>query len=567
MSFSHARAAIKRFLTKTEPRVLAVRGDWGVGKTFLWRKIIEDQSSHYYLKKYAYISLFGIESINDLKEQIFQKTISMENTAVNPSVESATKNFADMFQSAKRTTKKSWFLLRKSSGYSKEILQFIPYLSKSANLLTSLSTLAVGKTLICLDDMERKGKGMRTEDIFGLISELKEARNCSIVILLNEDAFSEEIGKGYADFRDKVIDMEITLSPEPRECVELVIPEESQYRNSIATYVERLHITNMRVIKRCADILNDLDSILKGREDAVIEETIKSIILFSWCWFHRRDGVPKLEDVIAAGKSPYISLFKEPKDLSPDEMRLREVMISYDYSSNSVIDEPLAEYVRHGYYDNNLLKKAYDQRDVEAQSKQAGSIFASISGNLLWGEFGDNSNDIARAFRKMTEDHGKNYSGYDLESMVQILRKIGNNRDADQLVDIYIEINRNRPGLFNVSLYDPDLSPSDPYILLKFSEAYIMPADTRPVFEVALKISTTHCSRQDVELMARQSSDDWYRIFHETKHNDLFRMANWLLKQGNVQGGPAEWKNISDNVLSALNYHRLKPVGCMNVFR
>ena len=47
---------------------IAITGCWGVGKTFFWNKFRES----YKLKnKYVYVSLFGLESLSDLKTHIY----------------------------------------------------------------------------------------------------------------------------------------------------------------------------------------------------------------------------------------------------------------------------------------------------------------------------------------------------------------------------------------------------------------------------------------------------------------------------------------------------------------
>ena len=67
---------------------IAITGSWGVGKTFFWNKFLRSQAReeqeklkhlpasernkqiNIFNKKYAYISLFGIENLADLKTAI-----------------------------------------------------------------------------------------------------------------------------------------------------------------------------------------------------------------------------------------------------------------------------------------------------------------------------------------------------------------------------------------------------------------------------------------------------------------------------------------------------------------
>lgn len=47
---------------------IAITGPWGVGKTFFWKKFIERDN---FKKKYVYVSLFGLQSLSDLKTHIY----------------------------------------------------------------------------------------------------------------------------------------------------------------------------------------------------------------------------------------------------------------------------------------------------------------------------------------------------------------------------------------------------------------------------------------------------------------------------------------------------------------
>lgn len=551
MSLTQTRSAIERFLSQDGNKVLAVRGDWGVGKTHLWRRIINDQAKAIHYKRYAYVSLFGVESLASLKEKIFQMSVGMSKAATIPSVESAAGNIAEIYSSARRHLTG----YRKFIGWVRDVLLMVPnpIISKSGNFITNIAMLSIRNTLICLDDIERLGKGLKIEDVFGLISELKEAQDCSIVLLLNEDAFPTDIAKGYAEFRDKVVDMEVAFVPTPQDCVELAVPSDYPYYSYINGYVASLGITNIRIIKRCTALLDGLESLLKGREEAVVEETVKSIVLFCWCWFHRREGVPTLESVIAAGKSPYLTLFKESKDMTPEERNLREVLYNYGYAMNSPIDEPLAEYVRRGYYDGDVLGKALDERDAEAERDRSGQSFHSVFEQFYRSRFGNNEEGIVHAIHELIGNHGKNLRGYDLDQAMRLLRKLGRDNDIEHIVDNFIQLNKHRTEVFNISAYDPDTKPQDSYVVQRFNEVFVPQPDSRPVFDVALKMARdSGWHPADFELLSQQTTDDWYKTFCSTEHPDLFRVVSWLLGLNRGENGPTEWRKISTSVEAAL---------------
>lgn len=54
------KAEIRRFLTGDNPNVLSVTGEWGVGKAFLWRSVLDEvrTAKKLSLSRYSYVSLF-----------------------------------------------------------------------------------------------------------------------------------------------------------------------------------------------------------------------------------------------------------------------------------------------------------------------------------------------------------------------------------------------------------------------------------------------------------------------------------------------------------------------------
>lgn len=69
MSLELVENEIRRFLSSGEPEVICVSGHWGVGKTYAWNRYVQDaqRKRRFELKRYSYVSLFGINSLDELK--------------------------------------------------------------------------------------------------------------------------------------------------------------------------------------------------------------------------------------------------------------------------------------------------------------------------------------------------------------------------------------------------------------------------------------------------------------------------------------------------------------------
>ena len=181
---------ITEFLKSETERVLAIKGAWGIGKTFFWKRYWEKQEllKMGKLKNYSYISLFGVKNINDLKRKIL----------INKVPENYCPAIID---------------LAKSTGSK--------YTMMPAQFLENIMLSSIKQTIICIDDLERKGKKLELREILGVVSELVEEKQCKIIIIFNEDKLDKSSPAEYALFREKVIEKEIEYKPTSSDCFEI----------------------------------------------------------------------------------------------------------------------------------------------------------------------------------------------------------------------------------------------------------------------------------------------------------------------------------------------------------
>ncbi|WP_164970265.1 P-loop NTPase fold protein [Halarcobacter ebronensis] len=145
--------------------VVSLKGNWGIGKTHFWQKLIEDELKINENLKYAYISLFGKNSLDEIKKEIILK-ISFKDKVLN-SVSKRIKNIETTF------------------GLDGDDNSF----GISGSILGVLLSLAEKKdfenVLICFDDFERLSNSLNIKEVLGFISELKEQKNCKILMINN----------------------------------------------------------------------------------------------------------------------------------------------------------------------------------------------------------------------------------------------------------------------------------------------------------------------------------------------------------------------------------------------
>jgi hypothetical protein len=258
MSLKSIEEELKRFIkseNKTDGpngqqgEVIALKGKWGTGKTHFWREIIEKYND----KKYVYISLFGLENIEQIKTQLALETIKSfsENDLNLP------KFVTDHLEAIGKTI----------GGISKKFFAPLPISSFSLNLIEN--------TIICFDDLERKGEKLRLEDFFGLVSILKEQKNCKILIILNNQNINDDI---YKEYREKIIDSEILFSPDIRDTSKYIFNEETSEHSFIRDKCHQYDLTNIRTYIKIKNCLAKLNAFFPPLHEDVRQTIIDSII-------------------------------------------------------------------------------------------------------------------------------------------------------------------------------------------------------------------------------------------------------------------------------------------------
>ena len=228
--------------------VVALNGEWGIGKTYFWNEFIEKNfADRVKNKEVVYISLFGKETIKDIQADIllqiskFGKLYERINSAVGSS---------------------------KFSGID---------ISSVLSLATKTDFKDI---IICFDDFERKSDKLDSKDILGLISQFKEQKNCKIVMIYNQNEVSDNDRQVVSDYKDKVIDYELHYKPTVAESYNAVSSRLKVFKDYPLEYLEHKGINNIRVIKRVINALNDFESfeVLVSKDSNIESELVYSII-------------------------------------------------------------------------------------------------------------------------------------------------------------------------------------------------------------------------------------------------------------------------------------------------
>lgn len=299
---------INNALQSDNKKVIVLKGDWGVGKTYLWKE--EIQPNLPILQKCGYVSLFGKSSIQDINKAALT-TVYLANKIENKKTK--VKKFLNL---ADKYTKENEF----------EKLNFA--IQSIDALLSVINRETLKNTIICFDDLERMDSNIDFKDFLGFVNDLAEHQECKVVLIFNEtELFNIEKVENttnenndendteqtdasdnlfiYNKFKEKTIDLEVAYTPTFEDnfniaCSIINHNLEEKYKNIIKNLLNELNENNIRIISKCIECVNDFINAVYNIKDklkyyddfsnTILLEIIKSITYISqqyWKAGHR----------------------------------------------------------------------------------------------------------------------------------------------------------------------------------------------------------------------------------------------------------------------------------------
>tara|TARA_B110001469_G_C9638765_1_gene320795 strand:+ start:687 stop:2441 length:1755 start_codon:yes stop_codon:yes gene_type:complete len=546
-TFTDFKAAVDRFLSDSEPAVLSIKGHWGVGKTYTWSKYLRElqvRSNEFkgiYQRNYAYCSLFGQQSIADVKGTLFG--------SLKPIFEKEGKS-------------KSWFkkrgkgLLEGLDGAGIPLLGSIQGTDQLAKLILEKS---IKNLVICFDDLDRKEPVLTDSAFLGLVTGLRDLKNCKVVLLYNDDVVENEedsnvVFKSFMEYREKVVDHEFAFRPTPNECFEIAfkgnklgisLNASDERSQAVAAALRPLRLNNIRILKKVKNALEYFTDILLETYPQALSNNYGQIVKL--CAIYYRHGSElKLKDILSY--TPYrLALANKKIEEDPKEKRLLELLKSYDYH-HVEFDSLIEDYLRDGYIDTakyqQLLGDIEKRQDYsELQSEHSKHWHALYDNFLVSGE------DFIREHQAFLEQHYDEVDIFSMEAALHAINAVGGDINVFGFMDKRLrEVIK---GVSSLEIIRNDARRSSKELLEYCDKVYWEVRQPLPIDEVISKMTKdggwNPADSIDLEPL---SEDDFHEYFTSTDDPDLTTKIKELrsrLLHNNPNG-----KEILNKVDSAL---------------
>ncbi len=540
MSIKVVQLEIERFLADTQAGVLVIAGKWGVGKTYAWNSYLKRaaENGQFSADHYAYVSLFGLGNLEELKASVFQNTVRKADIGRPADLET----LDGMVRSAPG-------LWRKAGAVGK----LFPGADKYLSMFEKVGFFWVKNQVVCIDDLERRSKSLDVRDVLGLISHLKEQRGCKIVLLLNDERMEGDDGEEFKNSLEKIADVTLRFEPTPAEAAAIGVDANRPFGDKLRANCEALGVVNIRTIKKIERLGCRLFDELKGFDERVFNQGLHTLTLLCFSKLQPQDA-PTLDFI--EGLSDFHAAFDKlasDQDRPPEHAHWQALLSAYKFTMMDEFDTVILRAVHQGHFNPDTLRDqaAGLQKRLEAADQDQ-------SFQMAWDayheSFDDNASDVTNAMVEAVRKTPSAISPMNLSSTIGLLKDLGWDGDIRELIAGYVKARQDENQDFwdlSQAAFGGDVKDTD--VREAFGAKLATYNEGRDPVQLLMEIGQKRgWSPDDVTFLATLTSDDFYDIFKRLRGTELRRAIAGSLMFRSVSNAVETMATVTTNAETAL---------------
>lgn len=433
------KAVALSFLTRAEPGVLALKGSWGVGKTYAWDELIRAHRDKLHPKVYAYVSLFGVRSLAELRLAILAKRRATKEIGEKVTVSSLLNQ--DALEVGKKLL--GW-IPRKMPGAS------APYVGNVSVALESVAETLIDECIVCLDDFERMNSNIAVDEVLGLISELKERKDCKVVLIFNESQLGSKSDQ-YQRYQEKVVDIALSYEPTTAETAAIAFPKTFHQHELASKCAAQLGLRNIRVLKRAAEMIELITATAPNAHPMLIDQVVKTTILVAWSLHSEGDKVPI--SALKHWNSYTVALRRmargSNREMAPDpDEKWVGLLDDYGYTSTDEVDVAIIRVMEQGYVEESGLLESIAAKNEQLREFELRERFTK-AWRRFHDSFADDQGELIDELRDSLTAAAHLIEPVNLNATVKLLRELSEDMLADDLIDVYVAAQK-RSEVFDI---------------------------------------------------------------------------------------------------------------------
>lgn len=313
-------------------KCILVDGTWGIGKSYMVRKALEDKKD-----RTCFVSLFGIDDVQQIyHEVLFQLLLrAADGGKMIRWLKDATKVFGSF------------------SYRAKNINTVLESRFSELDALVTLSKKFETKHVVVIDDLERCKESLKLREIFGVIENLKQCHDIYVITVANLNELENK--KEFEKYNEKVIDRIFQITEYSNEIKWSDLKVEPSFA---VKFFQKHKTVNLRTIEKAQSFFTDVSGYCNGIKDEHFIDEIRQI-----CFAVVIEDTDKL-------------YYTKPqnRDNSSKENRIQNIL----EEQGNKIESRIANYTQHlkssrdfitiiyGYYKNQI---SLTEKEIKIQYK------------------------------------------------------------------------------------------------------------------------------------------------------------------------------------------------------
>ena len=411
--------------------------------------------------------------------------------------------------------------------------------------------MMVRNQIVCFDDFERRGKGLDTKDVLGLISFLREQRNCKVALILNDERLEGHERIEFETHLEKVLDISLVYEPSAPQAAAIGAAGEAETKRIVADRCSALGITNIRTIKRAVQFVESIEPKLANQDPKVLGTAIRSLVLFCWCR-DQPDEAPPLDYLESKrlgsfGNGWQIATKGEPES---DESRWSARLQAYGYLGADDFDLVLIEAVRKGYFNDERL--ASEARKLSAKfAKGRADGYLEEAWRRVSNSFHDDQDAVLDGIRDAFFKNIEYVAPATLNATVKLFKELGRETEAADMIARYVAARGEERSLFELDSDPSGTLVDDSDVIAAFETKAAEPRET-PDFVTLLESAKNDYSVELVEALAAASVEDYRRAFKSRVGEPHRQLVYNALQYSRISNATPPMRLVTDKARQAL---------------
>lgn len=486
--------------------VVALTGEWGVGKTELWKSLAKEEKI-----AHAYVSLFGVKNAADLKRRLASSRVKLD-------------------ESEGEQLRRSWKSL--SAALANALEKYADangVVGATANVINDLAGDRVVEriltdSVVVLDDLERADPSLNMEEILGIVDDLRRM-NCQVLIILNDKHLAEKNKAAWQGFHEKVVDLQLALQITPADAIDAVLNTAVPQRQKLIR--DAWLQTSCRNIRIAQRVLRADRSIFRDRDTTKIRNLVADAVFLTIAearGFHRDADAVEVLSIMTGVHSNQ----QTEAQLRRDAIR-KSAPVNFSVYRN--FQDVAIAFLKTGYLNEETCDAAIDEAIAEIDAGGIRQQLQEWVEAAIWDP--TLSDEEARRRAENFLPDVWQLPPRNAQEFIYALRQIGELDLIERFIDAWRQGTHDHLRLYSKNLTIEPPEPIDPRIFQAIDDLEPIVRPRPPLLDALRRnVSGQDYRDNDVAAINAATAEEWEVFVAASESKEAFDLIYKLFRHG-----------------------------------